>query len=120
MSGRGSVFVPPARLAAGAITLLTLITTLAPAARAAVFFVNNASASCSNTGPGTADAPYCGITAALAAHHEPGVIITVMPGVYREQVTVPASGLAGSPITLRAQPGAGPGVVDRTDDLADP
>src|SRR5881394_4211066 len=110
----------PARLAAGVTTLLTLIATLAPAARAAEFFVNNASASCSNAGPGSAATPYCSITAALAAHHEPGVIITVMPGVYREQVTVPASGLAGSPITLRAQPGAGPVVVDGTDDFSDP
>src|SRR5262245_10686021 len=85
-------------------------------ARAAEVFVNNASASCSNTGAGTTAQPYCTITAALAAHHEPGVIITVLPGLYREQVTVPASGLAGSPITLRAQ---GTVIVDGTDDFSD-
>jgi hypothetical protein len=104
-------------LAAGSIVLLTLNLALAPEARAAEFFVNNASASCSDAGPGTAAAPYCTITGALTAHHEPGVIITVMPGRYREQVTLPASGLAGSPITLRAQPGA---IVDGTDDFSDP
>src|SRR6185369_231067 len=54
---------------------------------------------------------------ALNADHEPGVVITVMPGTYREQVTLPASGVADSPITLRGQPGA---VVDGTDDYSNP
>jgi hypothetical protein len=108
----------PAALTAGVVAVLTAW--IAPTAHAAEFFVNNSSASCTNTGAGTAAEPYCSITAALTAHHEPGVVITVMPGRYREQVTVPASGLAGSPITLRAQPGAGPVVVDGTDDFSDP
>ncbi|HXS81755.1 MAG TPA: PKD domain-containing protein, partial [Methylomirabilota bacterium] len=102
---------------AGVVALLTLSLALAPAARAAEFFVNNSSASCNNAGAGTAAQPYCSITAALTAHHEPGVVITVMPGRYREQVTVPASGAADSPIMLRAQAGA---VVDGTDDFSDP
>jgi hypothetical protein len=110
----------PAALAAGALLLLTVTAMFAPAAQAAEFFVNNASASCSPSGPGTVAAPFCTITAALAAHHAPGDIITVMPGVYREQVTVPASGVAGSPITLRAQPGGAAVVVDGTDDFSDP
>jgi hypothetical protein len=109
-----------ATIVAEVFALLTTSTTFAPAALAAEYFVNNGSASCTNTGAGTAAEPYCSITAALTAHHEPGVVITVMPGRYREQVTVPASGFAGSPITLRAQPGAGPVVVDGTDDFSDP
>src|SRR5437867_9002261 len=59
---------------------------------AVAYYVNNGSASCSDTGAGTTDQPYCTITAALAAHHDPGTTIVVMPGRYREQVTVPASG----------------------------
>ncbi|HXJ67890.1 MAG TPA: hypothetical protein VNM39_03230, partial [Verrucomicrobiae bacterium] len=108
----------PAMCVAG--SLLTLSLTLAPAVHAAEYFVNNTSASCSAAGPGTPASPYCTITSALTAHHEPGAIITVMPGTYREQVTVPASGLAGSPITLRAQPGAGPVIIDGTDDFSNP
>src|SRR5262245_53113974 len=108
---------PPAMVAAGSLVLLTVSLAIAPVADAAEFFVNNASAACSEAGPGTAAAPYCSITAALTAHHEPGVVITVMPGRYREQVTVPASGAAGSPITLRGQPGA---IIDGSDDFSDP
>ena len=110
----------PVRLATGVVALLTLLAWIPPAARAAEYFVNNASASCSNTGAGTMAEPFCSISAALVAHHEPGAVITVLPGTYREQVTVPASGVAGSPITLRAQPGAGPVVVDGTNDFSDP
>jgi hypothetical protein len=106
----------PAVLIARAVSLLILIAAFAPAARAAEFFVNNASGSCSDTGPGTSAAPYCSISAALAAHHAPGDIITVMPGRYREQVTLPASGVAGSPITLRA--GGSGVIVDGTDDFS--
>src|SRR5262249_9791084 len=90
-------FAMPCAFACG-ILATTLWPVSTPPARAAEFFVNNSNAACSNTGPGTADAPYCTITAALAAHHEPGTILTVMPGIYREQVTFPASGLSGSPL----------------------
>src|SRR5947207_1910428 len=110
----------PGALVASALAWLTLVAAFAPVARATEYFVDNANASCSFNGPGTPAVPYCSISAALTAHHEPGAVITVMPGRYREQVTLPASGVAGSPITLRAQPGAGPVVVDGTDDFSDP
>ena len=102
------------------LATFTAVAVATSPARAAEFFVANSNASCSSTGPGTAAAPYCTITAALAAHHEAGTIITVLPGVYREQVTFPASGLAGSPLTVRAQAGSQPVVVDGTDDFSDP
>jgi hypothetical protein len=108
----------PTRLVGGFIASLVATTCIATAAGAAEFFVNNASGACSNTGPGTQAAPYCSITAALTAHHEPGVIITVLPGLYREQVTLPASGTSGTPITVRAQAGSGAVVVDGTDDFS--
>ena len=45
----------------------------------------------------------------------------VMPGIYREQVTVPASGIPGSPIVLQGQGTPGnPVVVDGADDFANP
>ena len=90
-------------------------------AHAADFYVNNSSASCSDAGPGTQDAPFCTISAALAAHHDPGTTINVMPGRYREQVTVPASGASGSPITFKALSSSnGPVIVDCTADFSDP
>src|SRR5262245_14236284 len=46
-------------------------------------------ASCSDGGSGAPPfSSYCTISAALAAHHAPGTVIHVLPGVYREQVTV--------------------------------
>src|SRR5580765_366058 len=105
---------------AGVLPWLLLVAAIVPPARAAEYIVDNTSTSCSSSGPGTPAAPFCTIGAALVAHHQPGDVITVMPGTYREQVTLPASGVAGSPITLRAQPGAGPVVVDGTDDFSNP
>jgi parallel beta-helix repeat protein len=85
------------------------------------FYVINSSASCSDTGPGSPASPYCTISAALAAHHAPGDSIVVSPGIYREQVTVPASGDPGNPIVLEAQSSPGsPVVLDGADDFADP
>ena len=109
-----------ARKLACVFAWLLLVTAIGSAAQGAEYIVDNTNGSCSAAGPGTPASPYCTITSALTAHHEPGAIITVMPGTYREQVTVPASGLAGSPITLRAQPGAGPVLIDGTDDFSNP
>lgn len=88
---------------------------------AATVYVNNGGVSCSDSGPGSAGSPYCTISAALAAHHAIGDSIIVLPGLYGEQVTVPASGDAGSPIVLQARSSPGnPVVVDGADDLGDP
>ena len=83
-------------------------------------YVGAGHALCSDTGPGTAGAPYCSIGAALAAHHAAGVTIHVMPGVYREQVTLDASGAPGRPIVLRAEGSPDRAVViDGADDFSD-
>src|SRR5689334_13129970 len=90
---------------------------LAPSsARAATFYVDNSSPSCSNAGPGTESQPYCTISAAVAAHQGPGTTILVKPGTYREQVTITASGSAGSPFVLQAL--GGPVILDGTDDFS--
>jgi hypothetical protein len=69
----------------------------------AVTYQVNAAAAC--PGSGTTLAPYCtiGNAAALAAA---GDIVNVAAGIYREQVTPPASGTAGLPITYRGAVGA--------------
>jgi parallel beta-helix repeat protein len=91
------------------------------ASAATTVYVNNANPSCLDAGPGTPASPYCSISAALNAHHAPGDSILVLPGVYRERVNVPASGLPGSPIVLRGLGSAGgPVVVTGADDYANP
>src|SRR5262245_25100631 len=96
-----------------AILLLVGSVAAGPAA-AGTWYVDNAGSACSDVGPGTESAPFCTITGALNAHHAPGDLLLVKPGVYREQVIVPASGTAGSPLVIRA---TGPGVtVEGADD----
>src|SRR6266571_3796660 len=111
---------PAARCRAGLVVLAALLSfSLASAAWAADYYVDRTNPNCSDVGPGTQAQPYCAISAALAAHHDPGTTINVLPGLYREQVTLPASGLSDSPIVLKALPGPGqPVVVDGTDDFS--
>ncbi len=90
----------------------------APGALAAVYYVDASSPSCSNSGPGTPSSPYCTISAAIAAHRGAGITILVSPGVYREVVTIPASGAAGNPFVIQAT-GAGV-VLDGADDFTAP
>src|SRR6266571_1010242 len=111
---------PADRCRAVLVVLATLLfLSHTPAARAADYYVDRTNPNCSDVGPGTQAQPYCKIGVALAAHHDPGTTINVLPGLYREQVTLPASGLSGSPIVLKALPGPGnPVVVDGTDDFS--
>ena len=97
---------------------VALVGLLGSTAHAQTYYVDALNGSCNNTGAGTAAQPYCSITAAMTAHKGPGITIIVMPGIYREQVTVPASGAAGSPFVFQA---SGPGVViEGSDDFANP
>ena len=86
-----------------ALLALGLCLGIGSVAGATVYEVN-AGAAC--PGAGTPAAPFCSIGqgAAVAA---PGDTVNVAPGVYREQVTPPASGAAGLPILYRSSaPGA--------------
>ena len=98
------------------LCLATILSLAAPArALAATYYVDNGNASCSNSGPGTLAQPYCTIAAAIAAHNGPSATIIVMPGIYRETVTVPASGSTGNPFEIRAQ---GAVIIDGADDFS--
>src|SRR5262249_3642467 len=58
------------------------------------------------------------ISAAVSAQANPGNTVFVKPGIYREQVSVPRSGLPGSPFVIQA---TGPGVtVEGADDFSNP
>src|SRR5438093_1420765 len=83
---------------------------------AGTFYVDNTSASCSNTGPGTEAQPYCTISAAIATRNGPGTTVLVKPGTYREMATINFSGAAGNPFVIKAL--GGPVIVDGSDDYS--
>ena len=86
------------------------------AAGADTVWVDTATPNCRSSATGTASDPYCTISRAITAHHAPGTVIFVLPGTYREQVTFPASGLPGQPVTVLALPQTGnPVVIDGAD-----
>ena len=90
------------------IGVLLALALVASTANAATFYVNNQSAAATDAGAGTLAQPYRTITAAVNQRGGAGTIIEVLPGIYREQVSVSASGVAGNPFVIRA---SGPGVV---------
>ncbi|MEP6624382.1 MAG: right-handed parallel beta-helix repeat-containing protein, partial [Acidimicrobiia bacterium] len=61
--------------------------------------------SCTNSGTGTAAAPFCTISAA-ALKVTAGKTVSVASGTYPEKVTVTVSGTATAPVTFAAAPGA--------------
>jgi parallel beta-helix repeat protein len=85
---------------------------------AGLFYVDGTNAGCLDTNPGTEAQPYCTITAAAKARGGAGTTIYVKPGVYREQVTVPASGSSGAPFVFQAL--GSPVVLDGSDDFSQP
>src|SRR6266571_1009497 len=98
-----------------AIACVSALAAAHPSLAAGTYYVDGSSPSCSKSGPGTATQPYCSITAATNSHKGAGITIIVRPGVYPEQVTVPASGSSASPFVLQAQ--GGTVVVDGADDF---
>ena len=85
-------------------------------ARSATYYVDGASPLASDSNAGTAAAPYKSISAAIAARGAPGNTVLVKPAIYRETVTLGASGAAGNPFVIRATaPGA---IIDGAEDFA--
>ncbi|MFC0005194.1 right-handed parallel beta-helix repeat-containing protein [Micromonospora siamensis] len=110
-------------LAVAGSTLLSILP--ARAADATTLWVHGYSDTCSDTGPGTQDQPFCTIGAA-AQVVQAGQTVRVGAGAYRERVTVPRSGTPDQPITFTSDSGTarvglvGPGsgfVVDGQHDI---
>ncbi|HEX3647798.1 MAG TPA: PKD domain-containing protein [Pseudonocardiaceae bacterium] len=89
-------------LFAGALTAGTA-TTFGAAAPTADLFVNNVLGTCSDSGPGSADQPYCTIQAAANAVL-PGQTVHIAAGQYSGQVSIARSGTQGAPITFTGVP----------------
>lgn len=89
-------------LIAGALAAGSVVTVGAAAAPADLF-VDNTLGTCSDTGPGTAQTPFCGIEAA-ANVALPGQTVHIAPGQYFGRVDITRSGLQGSPITFEGVP----------------
>ena len=82
-----------------ALVLLLTVSQLA----CAVYFVDVNSPKASDTNPGTAELPFKTINRA-AQLVQPGDVVIVKPGVYREHVRLTRSGKPGAPIIFVADP----------------
>jgi parallel beta-helix repeat protein len=76
-------------------------------------FVDRSTRICSDSGPGTAERPFCLIGEA-AAVARPGQTVLVASGTYNEVVTVRRSGTQSAPIVFSPAPGAKVVVSGRT------
>jgi parallel beta-helix repeat protein len=85
--------------------LLALGTGARSARAATTLYVDGSNPSCSDSGTGTADQPFCKISVA-ATKATAGTTVQVAAGSYAEQVSIANSGTAGAPINFTAAPGA--------------
>ncbi|WNM41760.1 right-handed parallel beta-helix repeat-containing protein [Micromonospora halotolerans] len=94
-----------AGLCAAALTGASLLTLAGPAQAAdgTTLYVRPTVTTCSDTGPGTYDQPFCTIGAA-ASVVSAGQTVEISGGVYREHVTVTRSGTPDAPIVFRGGP----------------
>jgi parallel beta-helix repeat protein len=93
----------------GCVVLAAAVLAAVPGAAKAVLsptlYVDRASSSCSDTGSGTADQPFCTIGAG-ARVVTAGQTVEVASGTYPEAVSIPNSGTSSAPIVFTAAPGA--------------
>jgi parallel beta-helix repeat protein len=88
---------------ARAITAFVGVALHAVVASAATFWVDQQNPAATDAGPGTLETPYRTISAAVTQRGGAGNTIVVRAGVYPEQVTVGASGAAGTPFVIQAE-----------------
>src|SRR6185295_9332036 len=81
----------------GAVLGCWVVAHAAAAQAAGTFYVEAQNPLASDSGPGTESRPFRTISGAIAVQRGPAVTILVKPGIYREQVSIPASGTSSSP-----------------------
>src|SRR3954454_18364152 len=77
------------------------------------YYVDKTVAGCSDTGPGTADTPYCTITKGVS-RLQAGYTLYIGDGTYAESIKPAVSGTSAAPITITAWPGRSPVVTGAT------
>ncbi|MEP6909080.1 MAG: PKD domain-containing protein [Actinomycetota bacterium] len=87
------------------MTVAVLVSGAAKADSGTTLYVDHANPSCSDTGSGRIDVPYCTIGAAARVVGA-GQTVQVAAGTYPEAVIVWASGTSSAPIVFTAAPGA--------------
>jgi parallel beta-helix repeat protein len=106
---------PARRRTTAALTLLGLpvaftgLIALPAQAAGAGYYVDRTTASCSDTGSGTATAPFCTIAKGVAKLTA-GDTLNIGNGTYAETIKPAVSGTASAPITITAWPGKNPQV----------
>ncbi|MBO0844894.1 MAG: right-handed parallel beta-helix repeat-containing protein [Nocardioides sp.] len=95
-------------LAAGVATV-QLVGIGRASAAAPRLYVDETMSTCSDSGDGTARAPFCTIAAAVS-ELEPGGTVYIGAGTYRETVGTPVSGTASARVKITAWPGRQPTV----------
>ena len=92
-------------VAVAGVTVTILVPGAARAVSAPTLYVDRASPSCSDTGSGALDQPFCTIGAAARAVSA-GQTVQVAAGTYPEAVSASTSGTSSAPIVFTAAPGA--------------
>ncbi|MDX6299082.1 MAG: hypothetical protein QOF53_296 [Nocardioidaceae bacterium] len=93
-------------------SILALLTTTATAAQSA-FYVDQTVPSCSDSNPGTADAPFCTIAKGVGVL-QPGSTLDIGNGTYAETIKPAVSGTATAPVTITRWPGRSPTIARTT------
>jgi len=88
-----------------ALVALAIVPGAARAVGGTTLYVDRSNPSCSDSGSGTIDQPYCRIGAA-AGVAAAGQTVQVAAGTYPEAVTVSGSGISSAPIVFTTAPGA--------------
>ena len=100
----------------GLVWSTALLAVCATAAGAATYYVDAANPGATDSGPGTLTTPYRTIQAAVSSRASAGNTIVVRPAIYRESVTISASGSSSNRIVLQA--GAPGAVITGADDFS--
>src|SRR3954452_21995950 len=77
------------------------------------YYVDKTVSGCSDTGPGTADTPYCTITKGVS-RLQAGYTLYIGDGTYAESIKPAVSGTTAAPITITAWAGRSPVVTGAT------
>jgi PKD repeat protein len=98
-----------APIAVLSVTVVQMATVAGAAAATTSVYVDKTMSTCSDTGTGTATAPYCTITKAVSKL-QPGYTVLIGDGSYAETIKPAVSGTSTTPVTITGWPGKHPSI----------